>query len=244
MTRFYQPISFEINMEYSLNETNSHHAAHVLRMKVGDQLVLFNGSEDEYVAVITGITKKIVRIQIVTVVPAKTESSLDLSLAQGIARGEKMDWIVQKATELGVKKIYPLLTQHTTMRIQQERLEKRMAHWQAIAISACEQSGRTRVPSIHLPMTLPEWLDQISADRIYIFSPEAKEKLSPNLPVDCHRIALLIGPEGGLSQIEIKLAADRGGILLNLGPRILRTETASIAALSLLQFQFGDKPMH
>lgn len=237
-TRIYQAIPLRLNQTITLDEKASHHLARVLRVNVEDNIIVFNGEGGEYEAVIKKIDKKTVHVDIVNFHPQDRESPLDIYLAQGIARGEKMDFIVQKAVELGVKKIIPLITERCNVRLDQEREEKRLLHWRAVAISACEQSGRNRIPDVSAPMALVDWLPQAKADKCFILAPHAETKLSEtNKPAS---IALLIGSEGGLSEKEIDLACQHHFIPLNLGPRILRTETAPVAALAILQMKFGD----
>lgn len=237
--RIYQPISLKLHSTICLNAEASHHLARVLRKKVGDHLKLFNNSLFEYESVITKIDKKNVHIQVMSVLPCKTESPLTICLAQGIAKGDKMDFIIQKAVELGVNKIVPLLTERCNVKLDKDRTEKRLSHWHSIAVSACEQSSRCVVPEVGSVQPLIEWLPKANADYLFVLSPHVQDKLPPNLPTNAS-LVLLIGPEGGLSEQEVKLAIQHGFLPLNLGPRILRTETATIAAMSILQFYYGD----
>lgn len=237
--RVYQAIPLDLSAMICLDTNASHHLARVLRVNVGDKLMLFNNTEFEYEAIITRLDKEGVKIQVIDRFPCRTESPLSLHLAQGIARGEKMDFIVQKAVELGVNTITPLFTEHCNVKLEKERAEKRLSHWQSVAISACEQSGRGRIPSVENPTSITKWLTSITAETRFVLSPHTPTKLPKMLPVNT-QIALLIGPEGGLSEKEVKMAEEVGFLALNLGPRILRTETASIAALSILQRLYGD----
>jgi 16S rRNA (uracil1498-N3)-methyltransferase len=223
-----------------LDTKASHHLAHVLRARLSDPLILFNGQGGEYHAEIQHIDKKGVEVRITSFVPQEVESSLNLWLAQGMARGEKMDFIVQKAVELGVKKIIPLVTERCTIKLNQEREQKRLQHWQSIMISACEQSGRNRLAEIEAPMLFEEGLYHLKADRCFVLSPHVQTPLPKELLAANASILLLIGPEGGLSEREIETAVQQGYQPLHLGPRILRTETAAIAALAALQTRFGD----
>jgi len=240
MTRIYQPVNLDVQSVLRLDEKASHHLARVLRANIGDQLVLFNGQGGEYAAEITHIDKKAVTVNITAFSQREVESPINIHLAQGMARGEKMDFIVQKAVELGVTHIAPLLTERCNVRLDGEREEKRLQHWQAVAISACEQSGRNRLTELSAPATLTDWVTQVKADYKFVLSPHVENRL-PEVVLPPHAvIVLLIGPEGGLSDQEVSLARENGFLPLNLGPRVLRTETATIAAIAALQLRFGD----
>lgn len=240
LSRVYQPIPLSINTDIRLEEKASHHLARVLRVKVGDQVTLFNGRGGEYTAVITHIDKKGVFVNIVSFTPRELESPIQIYLAQGLARGEKMDFIIQKSVELGVQHIIPLVTQRCNVRLDAVREEKRAQHWRSIAASACEQCGRNRVPEITLPTPFDTWLITAKADLCIVLSPYASNKLRNQSISTPRSILLLIGPEGGLTEAEIKAAIAQGFLPLNLGPRVLRTETAPLAALTLLQHWYGD----
>jgi 16S rRNA (uracil1498-N3)-methyltransferase len=165
---------------------------------------------------------------------------LNLWLAQGISRGEKMDYTIQKAVELGVTKIIPLITERCNVRLDEERSQKRLQHWEKIIISATEQCGRNQIPEILPPQSLTHWLKNRVADYFFVLSPTATQKLSEMSIPKTARIALLIGPEGGLSDQEIDYLTQQQFIPISLGPRILRTETAAIAAITAFQCYFGD----
>jgi 16S rRNA (uracil1498-N3)-methyltransferase len=228
--------------ECSLPAQAGEHVARVLRMSAGDPLVLFNGDGYDYAATITSVGKRDVSVRIDTSERVHNESPLRLTLAQGIARGEKMDLIVQKATELGVACIVPLHTERSEVKLDASRAEKRLAHWRAVAQSACEQSGRACVPEIVPALPLEAWLRDLPADdgalRLALLpegTVQARELLFP-----ASGGVLVVGPEGGLGERDItalEAAAFRG---LRLGPRILRTETAGLAALAALQALHGD----
>lgn len=235
--RIYQPTQLTLG-KILLEEKASHHLSRVLRAAIGDEIIVFNGDGGEYLAVISAINKKNVEVELKIFTDRTAESALHLILAQGIARGEKMDFVMQKAVELGVSEIYPLVTERCNVRLDKEREQKRIEHWRAVVISACEQSGRTRVPVVHEPRLLTEWVTSIQAEAKFILLPEAKQKLS--VTQEAKNIAVLIGPEGGLSEQEINLAVKNQFTPLNLGPRVLRTETAALAALTVIQYQFGD----
>ena len=240
MTRIYQDAALAEGMIVKLDERASHHIAHVLRAQSGEHLIIFNGQGGEYQAKIGVISKKAVEVEILTFNPTERESHLNIYLAQGIAKGEKMDWIIQKAVELGVKKIIPVITERCNVRLTGDREEKRVQHWRAVSISACEQSGRNRLPEIYAPMTLAECLTNIKADHSFVLTPHATQKLPQQKLTHHASIILLIGPEGGLSEQEITDAKSHHFLPLTLGPRVLRTETAGIAALAVLQYVYGD----
>lgn len=240
IARLYQASPLTVNTSIRLDERAFHHAARVLRAKVGEQVILFNGEGGEYKAVIKNIDKKGMDVDILAFSEREAESPVAIHLAQGIARGEKMDFIVQKAVELGVSSIVPLFTERCNIKLADERAGKRLAHWRSICIGACEQSGRNRLPKIVEPISLNDWLPSAKADYSFVLSPVAQEKIPALTLKPQAAILLLIGPEGGLSETEINRAKQTGFMPLNLGPRILRTETASIAAITALQCRFGD----
>ncbi|SEJ30479.1 16S rRNA (uracil(1498)-N(3))-methyltransferase [Frateuria terrea] len=234
-----QPLSPE--SEVSLPPQAGEHVARVLRLGDGDPLVLFNGDGHDYAATIVQAGKREVRVRIGDVQVVARESPLRLTLAQGVARGEKMDLIVQKATELGVACIVPLLTERSEVRLDPTRAEKRLAHWRAVAASACEQSGRARLPSVLPARSLEAWLGSLPPDgalRLALL-PEGHQSLR-SLAVGAAGGLLVVGPEGGLGQRDVALLRSAGFDGLALGPRILRTETAGLAALAALQAVHGD----
>lgn len=240
VTRIYQAVNLEIGNKLSLDEKNSHHLARVLRANVGDELTVFNGQGGEYFATIHAINKKSVEVTIKSFSPREAKSPINIHIAQGIARGEKMDFIVQKATELGVHEITPIITERCNVRLSGEREEKRWQHWQLVAISTCEQSGRNDIPHINPPIDYYGWLKNVQFDLGYVLSPHVQQKTISNELPDQATIALIIGPEGGLSDKEVEAAQQANFQSLCLGSRILRTETAALAAISVLQSRFGD----
>ena len=227
--------------EVSLPPQAGEHVARVLRLDEGDPLVLFNGDGHDYAATIVHAGKREVRVRIGDVQVVANESPLRLTLAQGVARGEKMDLIVQKATELGVACIVPLLTERSEVRLDPARAEKRLAHWRAIAASACEQSGRAHLPTVLPTQSLEAWLGGLSQDgalRLALL-PEGNRSLR-SLALGAAGGLLVVGPEGGLGQRDVGMLRSAGFDGLALGPRILRTETAGLAALAALQAVHGD----
>lgn len=238
ITRIYQPINLIENQIITLDNHASHHLLNVLRLKSGTTLIIFNGQGGEYQAELINIEKKQAKIKIKNFSAIERESSLHIHLAQGISRGEKMDYIIQKAVELGVTEITPLFTEYGNVHLNEERLKKRVAHWQAIIISACEQCGRNHLPKINLPQRLFNWLPNCHDEFKLILDPQANKKISEYNKQNS--VTLLIGPEGGLSDHEIAEAKRNNFLSLKLGPRILRTETAGLAAVAALQALWGD----
>jgi 16S rRNA (uracil1498-N3)-methyltransferase len=240
ISRIFQIAPLKTGAELELDTQATHHLARVLRAKVGDCITLFNGDGGEFSAAITHIDKKKVIVKIGAYHPHSVESSLDLCLAQGIARGEKMDYMIQKAVELGVKKIIPLLTERSTVKLTPERRAQRANHWQSIVNSACEQSGRNSLPTLLPPQTLSAWLATQPSGHRFVLTPDGASRLKQLSLSANASVTLLIGPEGGLSSGEIQQAEAQGFTSLNLGPRILRTETATVAVLTTFQCLFGD----
>ncbi len=239
--RIYQASQLAENSILTLDEPASHHLARVLRASVGEEIVLFNGQGGEYLSVIKQIDKKTVSVEIKKYSPREAESALDIRLAQCISRGEKMDYTIQKAVELGVKRIIPLFSERCNVKLDKDRSEKRLQHWQSIIVSACEQSGRNQLPELDKPQALDAWLSKEKADYRFVLSPHAEENSlkTLNMPRTAS-IVLLIGPEGGLSDREVHQAIQSGFLPLCLGPRILRTETAAVVGITVLQSHWGD----
>ena len=219
----------------------SQHLARVLRMGPGAALCLFDGSGRDFPATILTADKRAVTVALEPGQPGLAESPLRIHLGIGVSRGERMDWVVQKATELGVAAITPLYTERTEVRLRGERETRKLQHWQQIAISACEQSGRSYLPQVFMPETLSSWLGNCTDEqRLVLHHRAAPLPASASPPAS---LSLLVGPEGGLGPGEIEAAADAGFQPLTLGPRVLRTETAPLAALAILQAHWGDMPV-
>lgn len=231
-----QPLSAPALLE--LDAAAAHHAVAVLRMQVGAELTLCNGDGCEYPAVIRHIEKRRVTVETSECHAIDRESPLAVVLGLGVSRGDRMDFAVQKATELGVATIVPLLTDRAGVSLRGERARKKTAHWRHVAVSACEQSGRNRVPDIQSPMELTRWLATVNGERRLVLDPTEKQTLEVS-PAP-RSVTLLIGPEGGLSAAEIARARDAGFDPVALGPRTLRTETAPVAAIAVCQFLWGD----
>lgn len=237
--RIYQPGDYQINESLILNSEAGQHVGVVLRMQAGDKLTLFKGDNQEYEALITDVHKKRVEVMITAQQLINRESPRVIHLAQAISKGDRMETVVQKAVELGVTSITPLITERCVVKLDAERMEKKRLQWQAISIAACEQSGRNQVPEILPVLTLDNYIKKLLSDLNFVLYPEAAKSWR-NYTFDNHQIGLLIGPEGGLSDNEIRLLFANNFVPLSLGPRILRTETAAITALSVLQAVCGD----
>jgi 16S rRNA (uracil1498-N3)-methyltransferase len=241
-TRIHVPLELASGRELLLPAAPSAHLLRVLRLRAGAKLTLFNGSGGEYAAELLAAEQARARVRIHSHDASERESPLRLTLLQGIARGERMDLIVQKATELGVAAIMPLACEYSVVRLDAQALERRRERWQAVAIGACEQCGRNRVPHVHpitdFPAACAAGNDAAATLRLMLV-PEAADSLA-GLAARQDAIMLLVGPEGGLSGREQLLAQRAGFRACRLGPRILRTETAPIAALAALQALAGD----
>ncbi|WP_049631411.1 16S rRNA (uracil(1498)-N(3))-methyltransferase [Cellvibrio sp. pealriver] len=224
--------------QIALEESASHHLSKVLRMQAGRELILFNGAGGEFAATIHEVSKKHVIVSVQEHSIDNRESPLELELAIGISRGERFEWVLQKATELGVTKITPLITERTEVKIGGDRQEKLHDRWQQILISACEQCQRNLLPVLHSPVQISDWLPQVKSDLRFVLH----HRDSKTLPAEQkpESVTLLIGPEGGLSEREITHALEQDFNALTLGPRVLRTETAPVAAISLVQYLWGD----
>lgn len=227
------------NGDVTLADAQSHYLSKVLRMEAGRPLQVFNGDGAEYSATLTSADKRAAVIHIASKEEVNRESNLLSHLAIGISRGERMDWVLQKATELGVTHITPLFTERTEVKLKGERLEKKMAHWRQIAISACEQCQRNVLPVVHEACSLTEFL-RCDRDGLKLVLHHRSQQALKEMP-EPQAVTLLIGPEGGLTDDEIQLALKHHYYQpLTLGPRVLRTETAPIAALTAVQLQWGD----
>lgn len=221
-----------------LPEGAARHVATVLRLRAGAALTLFDGHGSEAAAELAEVTRKRVVVRIGVVTAGRGESPLTVHLGQAISKGDRMDYAIQKAVELGVAAITPLYTEHGDVRLKGEREAKKLAHWQGVAASACEQCGRATLPAVHPPQSLAEWLGARDETLRLVLHPASGAAWQEAR--DVASAALLIGPEGGLAASEVARATQAGFTPLTLGPRILRTETAPVVALTLLQHHFGD----
>lgn len=235
--RIFTDQALSCGTDVQLEEQASNHLAKVLRMQEGRELVLFNGQGGQYLSTISSIKKKAVIATLNSFDECSHQSPLKTELGISISKGDRMEWLVQKATELGIHTITPLHTENSQLKLNPERMLKKQQQWQQIAVSACEQSGRNIIPKVNTIQSLHEWLPTIKAEKKLVLHHRSDTTLSGDKP---ESVALLIGPEGGLSADEIAYAQQHDFQALTLGPRILRTETAPLTALSILQFQWGD----
>ncbi|MBC7757195.1 MAG: 16S rRNA (uracil(1498)-N(3))-methyltransferase [Bdellovibrio sp.] len=246
--RFYSPEPLQIGASIKLSDNAAAHATRVMRLEISDEIVLFNGDGNDYICAITSIKKSETQAIVKSFVKITNESPLNITLLQGISSGDRMDYTIQKAVELGVTQIVPIITIRSVVKLSAERGEKRLAHWQSVVHSACEQSGRAFVPQVSAPATLSAWLattpspfkgeDKMPPTRI-LLNPIGAMRLA-ELPKPTGNIELLIGAEGGLSQAEIDTAFSQGFQSVVLGTRILRTETAALTAIAAMQTIWGD----
>jgi len=230
-----------------LDKSAADYLIRVLRLKSGAAVILFNGQGGQYESVIDSMKGNIVDIAIGQHVLHEVESALDITLAQGISRGTRMDYTIQKSVELGVSRIIPLITARCGVKLDAERAAKRLHHWQGITVSSCEQCGRNRIPTLHPIITLQDWLSQSDPANTHQARPDLRLVLDPYNDNTLSQLAkpggpviLLIGPEGGLTNDELRQANQAGFTGIQLGPRILRTETAGVAAISAMQSLWGD----
>jgi 16S rRNA (uracil1498-N3)-methyltransferase len=239
VTRVFVEEPLATGREQQLGTAAAAHVSRVLRLRTGDELTLFDGRGGEYAATIIAASRTAVRVRVREHRPIERESPLRITLVQGISRGERMDWVIQKATELGVAAIVPAVTEHSVVKLNASQARKKHEHWYAIAVSACEQSGRNRLPELSFPRALRQWLAEAprNGSRV-LLDPSAERGLATIGRVAA--LTLLIGPEGGLAAGERELAVKQGFLSMRVGPRVLRTETAAIAAISALQAMFGD----
>ncbi len=242
LPRFFQAGSIQTGEALLLSTENVRHAIQVMRLRPNDLLIIFNGEGGEYTARICTATKRSAEVEILSYDPVNRESPLNIQLACALIKPDKMDITIQKAVELGVTHIQPLLTERSVIQIKATRLEKKLRHWKAIIKNACEQCGRTRIPDISSPVRLQHYLLNPPSGLRLAMSPTAKKTVQHIKK--CRQpssIEILIGPEGGFSETETDLIEkDKHTLLLSFGPRILRAETAAIASLVLLQSTLGD----
>ncbi len=240
-TRFYSADKLAIGATVSLSDGAAAHATRALRLNIGDELKLFNGDGHDYTCELVSVKKNEVLAKVLSSQAVSNESPLNITLLQGISSGDRMDYTIQKAVELGVNCIQPISTERSVVKLSQERAQKRLEHWQNIVHSACEQSGRACVPEVLAPLNLSQWLagNPANHDTRILLNPVGAVKLA-NLAKPNGKITLLIGAEGGLSQHEIDAATSQGFQSIILGPRILRTETAALTAIASMQTLWGD----
>ncbi|MBU2898734.1 16S rRNA (uracil(1498)-N(3))-methyltransferase [Vibrio hepatarius] len=237
--RIYHPEAITQLGHLTLSEDAVGHVGRVLRMKAGHEIILFDGLGAEFPAVINEITKKSIIVEVNERIEQSNESPLDLHLGQVISRGDKMEFTIQKSVELGVNTITPLISERCGVKLDQKRFDKKLSQWQKVAISACEQTGRNTIPEIRPIMSLEQWCSEKYDGLKLNLHPRATYSIN-TLPTPVEKVRLLIGPEGGLSSQEIEKTRSFQFEEILLGPRVLRTETASLTAITALQVRFGD----
>ncbi len=234
MARLYCNIPLSLQAKIELPTSVAHHA-HVLRLKAGENVTLFNGNGGEYLAKIIDINRTNTTVEILSHSPAETELPYRITLVQSLPEASKMDWIIEKAVELGVSQICPIESQRSVIKLTKERAEKRVSRWENIVVAASEQCGRNSLAEITPVMSFQNWIKQKQTQPVLIFTPNANQSLSDwAFQNQQKNVTFMIGPEGGFSQEEEKLAIENGAIALSLGSRILRTETAGMAAVASL----------
>lgn len=236
--RIYQQGALIVGQTCLLQDDAANHVGRVLRMQANQALELFNGDGQNYQAHLVEVGKKSVSALITAVKANPVESPLRIHLGQGISRGDRMDFAIQKAVELGVSEITPLFTERCGVKLDAERAEKKREQWQKIVISACEQSGRSKVPTVNPLLSLDKWLSQDTKELKLTLDPWANDTIKTLTAT--HAVRLVIGPEGGFSDKEVQQTQLAGFIAVQLGPRVLRTETAALTAIAALQLQLGD----
>lgn len=240
-TRLFISQKLKSDSQLQLGSEQARYIGRALRLRIGDTMTVFNGEDGEFSANLAAIGKDSAVVAIESHLDTATESPLKVHLVQGISRGERMDFVVQKATELGVKRISPVLSEYGVVKLSGARADKRRDHWQSIAESACEQSGRTRPPLIDAPMGLNAWFGARTkqTDTDLILRPGATTSLS-SIATPATKVCLLVGPEGGFSSMEYEDAEAANFGEVSIGPRIMRTETAALAAIVIVQSKWGD----
>lgn len=241
LTRTHVDAPLAVGGSFTLSQNATAHLVRVMRLGLGEACVVFNGDGHDYDARLISLGKHGAQVEVMGRRAVRNESPLRITLAQGVARGEKMDLVLQKATELGVAAIVPLITERTEVKLDAERGEKRVAHWRGVIAAACEQSGRAVLPGLCAPPALRDWASQAKPG--WYLDPDGEDVLH-DLPRDATAITLVIGPEGGLSGRDRSTLANAGFRALRLGPRILRTETAGLAAIAAIQAIYGDIGLH
>lgn len=238
--RFHLPLTLAPGGRVALPDDIAHHALRVLRLRDGDDIIVFNGDHGQFRATLSVQTRDLALALISTPEPCLTEPAGRITLVQGLPSGDKMDWIVEKAVELGVHAIVPIAADRSVLRLSGERLEKRVRHWQRVAQAACEQSGRIRIPQVSAPVSLATWL-QAPVGRPLLCHPHATQGLTPYLRSQpgLDALSLLIGPEGGWSDEELAQATRAGVDTVRFGARVLRTETAGLALLAAVGTTLG-----
>ena len=237
--RVYTEATLAVSTTSVLSKAASHHLLRVLRCRRNDQLTLFNGLGGSYTGRIVSASSHLVEVEILDFEPETAEPGLLITLGLGISRSLHMDYAVQKSVELGVHTIVPLFTERSNVRLDKNRARSRMEHWEKIIIHACEQSGRNILPILDSPRDLNEWVSNCQSPARFLLAPSARQSLA-GVTLNSRATGILVGPEGGLTDVEQTRAEEQGYIPVKLGPRILRTETAAVAAVTALQVLWGD----
>ncbi|MES9968611.1 MAG: 16S rRNA (uracil(1498)-N(3))-methyltransferase [Candidatus Thiodiazotropha sp.] len=237
--RFFTSQELRTDLQITLEEDPAHHIQQVLRLRSGDEVVLFNTNGDEYAATLIQVTKQQVVAGIGNALRHEAESRLRIHLLLGLSRSERMDFAIQKATELGVGQITPILTERCVVKLNEKKSTSRLKHWRRIVINACEQSGRCRVPMIDKALDYAEAVDHVEAGTSILLDHRSQTTLHQIEPPQTN-LCILIGPEGGLTSTEREFAMQRGFVGVRLGPRIMRTETAPLASIAAVQTLWGD----
>lgn len=238
MPRIFCDIRLGPGAQFALADAAAQHVSRALRLKPGDELTLFDGRGGEYEATIQRIDKDRVDVKVGAWRDVEREATVTVGLVQGLPEADKMDWIIQKAVELGVAWIQPLVCDRSVVRLSGERAERRESHWKRVAVAACEQSGRNAVPEVRPTLPFQGWIAAETPIARWMLVPGGAALAAHEPPV--RPVELLVGPEGGLSERELDLAASRGCEAVSLGPRVLRTETAPLAALAAIHALWGD----
>jgi len=236
--RFFTRQNLTVGATLALEDAVARHMLAALRLKPGAPVRLFNGEGGEYLGEVAHAGRRDVSVAVQQFSDVERESPLPITLALCVSRGDRLDYALQKSTELGVTRIVPLFSERTELRLAGERLEKKRRHWEQVLISACEQCGRNRLPSLEAPLSLADWVARADCALKLVLHHRGDQGLAEGPRPDS--VCLLIGPEGGLAETEIEQAMEAGFTPLTLGPRVLRTETAPVASISLLQHLWGD----
>lgn len=239
ITRIFIDHALQVGQDVFLDRSAHRHLVHVLRRKIGSPLILFNGLGGEYNATLIQTSRTSSAVRVIEYVPCQRESKLKSTILQGLCTGSRMDYTLQKAIELGVSSIQPIICERSTSVVRASRIDKKMEHWQGVIISACEQCGRTIVPHLRYPVSLEEGLKSQVIDHAAVLDPASGQGLS-TLGAQVSKLTILVGPEGGFSEQELLLAERRGYRRTRLGPRVLRSETAGVVALAVAQMLWGD----